>query len=268
MEIIISVIVGCICLIESSILIIVLLKKRRKQKNLKNQINYIAKITHDLRTPIYAIDGFTLLASRTLNQPEKLELYLDKIKRISQQMLALVNDSIDLSKIQNNKLEVSYENTNLEDCIHTVIENVEAQIENKNLAFEKKIYILHKIVKTDSKILFKILLNLLSNALKYTSSNGTIRFHVFEEEKSEKSSTYRFEIQDTGCGMSKSFQKCVFEPFAQEGKLEHTDVASSGLGMCIVKHLVESLHGKILLNSEQGIGTQISVLFDFEIVSN
>ena len=264
MEIVLWIILSVLCLVDCIVLIIFLVKRRSRNKALKTQIDYTAKIVHDLRTPIYAIDGFTLLSTQCIDQPDKVAIYLDKIKRISHQMLTLVNDSIDLAKLQNDKLELVEQETDLVECINICVENIEAQIMNKNIVFEKNILIKHSVVKTDARVLIRILLNLLSNALKYTPSNGTIRLYVLEWEKNETEATYHFEIQDTGNGISKEFQKHIFEPFSQEGKVEHTDTESSGLGMFIVKNLVEQMKGKLLLNSEEHVGTQFIALFDFE----
>lgn len=242
-----------------------MIKKHKQKKSIASQIDFMAKITHDLRTPIYAIDGYTLLSTKCLDQPEKVEVYLDKIKRISKQMLALVNDSIDLAKLQNKKVRIKEQRIDLIERMNLCIENIEAQLENKNIHFVKKIQIENRFIQADGEVLSKIIINLLSNALKYTPSDGTITFSVFEKKKDELISTYTFEIQDTGCGMSKEFQKHIFEPFTQEGKAENTDVSSSGLGMHIVKQLVDLMRGTISVESEQFLGTQFTVSFDFNL---
>lgn len=264
-EIVLWILLSLICLFDLSLLIVFLIKRQQKKESIANQIDFMAKITHDLRTPIYAIDGYTLLSTKCLDRPDKVSIYLDKIKRISKQMMALVNDSIDLSKLQNNKIEVKKQRVDLLDCLNLCIENIEAQLENKNIHFVKQIQIEHSFVQADSDQLSKILINLLSNALKYTPSGGTISFLVSEKRIDEIISTYTFKIQDTGCGMSEEFQKHIFEPFTQEGKVENTDVSSSGLGMHIVKQLVELMHGNITVESIPSVGTTFIVSFNFNL---
>lgn len=265
MELVLWILLSLICLFNLILLIVFFIKKQQKKKSIANQIDFMAKITHDLRTPIYAIDGYTLLSMKCLDQPDKVKIYLDKIKRISKQMMALVNDSIDLSKLQNNKLEVKEQRVDLLECLNLCIENIEAQLENKNIHFVKQIQIEHTFVQADSDQLSKIIINLLSNALKYTPSGGKITLFVLEKRKDQIISNYTFQIQDTGCGMSKEFQRHIFEPFTQEGKAENTDVSSSGLGMYIVKQLVDLMHGNITVDSKQSVGTAFTVSFDFNL---
>ncbi|MDE5856608.1 MAG: HAMP domain-containing histidine kinase [Anaeroplasmataceae bacterium] len=245
----------------------ILIGQRRKKKREQNNFDYFSKIIHDLKTPIYAIDGYTLLASKSLNKPEKVEEYLNKITNISHHMLALVKDVTDLSKINNGKLELTTTIGNLNEMIDTCLNNVEPQILRRSIRFEKDIQIVHPKVIADDLHLIQVLTNLLSNAIKYTESEGKIVFTVFEQDLNEETSTFVFRIKDTGYGMSEEFQKHLFEPFAQERTLAHTDVESSGLGLFIVKKLVDIMHGKIEVKSKQNEGSCFTVTINLDIVS-
>lgn len=265
MVIVLCVLFSIICVLDGILFIIFFVKRHQRKKTLINQIDYMAKLTHDLRTPLCAIDGYTLLCKNVLDEPEKLGVYIDKIKRVSNQMMVLINDSIDLSKAQNKKEKEKEQKIDLNECLNLCIESIEYQLENKSISFIKHIQIDHSTICTNEVYLKKIVLNLLSNALKYTPSDGTITLFVSERRKGEEKSTYTFVIEDTGCGMSKEFQKHIFEPFAQEGKVENTDVSSSGLGMYIVKQLVDLLQGSIRVESEQSVGTRFIVSLDFKL---
>lgn len=255
----------CIVLFLCFVILLGMLIFQRRNKK-KNDIDYFSKIIHDLKTPIYAIDGYVLLTTKNLNQPDKVEEYLNKISSLSHHMLALVKDVIDLSKINDNKLEMNLTIGNLNRIIDCCLEQIEPQIYNRNILFQKNIQIKHNKVLVDDLHLIQILTNLLSNAIKYTEPEGRISFSVIESQQNEEVSTYIFKIEDTGYGMSEEFQKHLFEPFAQERAFAHTDVESSGLGLFIVKKLVEMMHGTIEVESKINEGSRFTVIFNLDIV--
>ncbi|MDE6407572.1 MAG: HAMP domain-containing histidine kinase [Anaeroplasmataceae bacterium] len=247
-------------------LIVIFILQRKRKKNEQASFDYFSKIVHDLKTPIYAIDGFTLLASKNLDQPNKVEEYLNKITNISHHMLALVKDVTDLSKINSDKLEITKTIGNLIEIIDACLNNVEPQMLKRNIKFEKDVQILHPKVIADELHLNQVLTNLLSNAIKYTEPNGKISFTVEEQKLNDLTSTYIFKVKDTGYGMSEEFQKHLFEPFAQERALAHTDVESSGLGLFIVKKLIDKMNGKIEVTSKINEGSCFIVTLDLDIV--
>lgn len=244
----------------------ILLYLRKRKKKTKDQIDYIARIVHDMRTPIYSIDGYILLAEQKLDCPEKVKEYLVKTKNITQQLLAVVNDSVDYSKANNHKMSIENQETNLREWLQKCLSQIEILINNKGIKFVKTISIRHEKVWVDQDKLSKIILNLLSNALKYTKSDGVISLAIAEKEQNNLRSTYVFEVQDTGIGMSKEFQKHIFEPFSQEKTLEHTDIASSGLGMSLVKCMVDLIGGKIEVESKEFVGTKFTLTLECKLL--
>lgn len=265
-DIIILICLYCFIGVESIVLIVeaILLLKQRKNKN--QNIDYFSKVIHDLKTPIYAIDGYTLLAGQNLEQPQKVKEYLDKISSVSTHMSALVKDVNEISKLKDNKLTLNYQIKNLSDVLACCLENVEPQILKRSIHFVKSIQLVHSCVLVDDLHLIQILTNILSNAIKYTEANGSISFSVTEEEITQESATYIFKIQDTGYGMSEEFQKHIFEPFAQERSAAHTDVEGSGLGLFIVKKLVDMMKGNISVESKQNEGSCFTIRLHLDYI--
>lgn len=259
---IIIILVGMLCIMAS----ILLIQKKKESAN-RNEFDYFSKVIHDLKTPIYAIDGFTLLTKKCLDQPKKAEDYLEKISNVSRHMLALVTDVVDLSKIHDGKLSLNSTIENLEDVLNRCLENVEPQMIKRKLHFNKHVCITHKKVIVDALHLIQILTNILSNAIKYTEAEGAISFSLFEEVKTEDTSTFIFKIKDTGYGMSDEFQKHIFEPFAQERAMAHTDVESSGLGLFIVKKLIDLMKGTIVIDSKENEGSCFTISLDLVFIT-
>ncbi len=230
--------------------------KIKKKKDLFNQIDYIGKITHDLRTPIYAINGFITLAKTS---PKNINDYLLKVELITDKLLKLVNDSINYSKIKNNKFIINNKFNDIIDCVNLSIMNVESLLINKNIKLITNIDIKHQNVLFDSDKLYSIILNLLSNAYKYTNSGGYIYLNIKEDKY-----IYFFEIKDTGIGMSKKYLKEIFKPFSKELKTINDDVYSSGLGMSILKEMVDKMNGNIKIDSKENVGTTIQLKFNFK----
>lgn len=230
--------------------------KIKKKKDLFNQIDYIGKVTHDLRTPIYTINGFITLAK--IN-PNNLNDYLLKVECITKKMLKIVNDSINYSKIKNNKLIIDNKLNNIIDCINLSITNVESLLINKNIKLINNIDIKHQNAIFDADKLYSIILNLLSNAYKYTNPGGYIYISVKEDNY-----FYSFEIKDNGIGMSKKYLKEIFKPFSKEYKIINDDAYSSGLGMSILKEMVDKMNGIIKISSKENVGTTIQLKFNFK----
>ncbi|MDE6655979.1 MAG: HAMP domain-containing histidine kinase [Anaeroplasmataceae bacterium] len=251
------------CLI---ILLVILFLQNKRKNNNKNNVDYFDKIIHDLKTPIYAIEGFALLTTKSLDQPKKAEEYLGKIQNVSRHMLSLVKDILDISKINDGKLEIHNAIGDLNDILNCCLDTIEPQMIQRKIHFQKNFHFIHNKVIVDDLHLNQILTNILSNAIKYTEKEGSIIFTIFEKQKTEESSTYIFKIQDTGYGMSEEFQQHIFEPFAQEHTLAHTDVESSGLGLFIVKRLLELMGGAIEVDSKLNEGSCFTIQLDLDFI--
>lgn len=228
---------------------------------------FLFNMSHDMRTPMNAIMGFTSLAKRKLKQDEKATLdALDKIHSSGDILLKLINDILDLARIENGKLEICIEETNLEDCITLVHTLFDQSMGELNLLFNVSSNIKDKIVYCDSKFLSQIFINLLSNAQKFTPKGGSVDFS-FNQVPCDKKGFAKFNlsVKDTGIGMSKDFLCHAFDSFERERTSTESKVQGTGLGLAIVKKLTEALGGKIECKSESGKGSEFIIDFCFEI---
>lgn len=237
------------------------LKSMEKKTEAKNI--FFSSMSHDMRTPLNGIIGLSELAKNHLDKPETIKNYLEKINNSSKQLLNLINDILELSKLEFNKKEISEEEFSLYDKLNEIIDifKIEANKTKKN--FEINYNIENSYVKGDFPKLNQILNNLLSNAFKYTKEGGKVIFNI-TQIKREKTSNYSFEIIDTGCGMSKEFLEKIYEPFKRETKFGAKGIKGTGLGMAIVKNLVAQLEGEIKIESELEKGTKVNVLIPLE----
>lgn len=230
-----------------------------------NKNIFFSSMSHDMRTPLNGIIGLSELAKNHLNNPEIIKGYLEKINNSSKQLLNLINDILELSKIEFNKKEIVEEEFFLEEKLDEIIDIFKMEAERAKKNFEVKYEIENNFVKGDFCKLSQILNNLLSNAFKYTKENGSITFNI-KELKREKKSNYSFEIIDTGCGMSQEFLEKIYEPFERETRFGAKGINGTGLGMVIVKNLVALLEGEIKVESELNKGTTINLIIPLEIL--
>lgn len=234
------------------------LEEAKKANEFKSQ--FLSNVSHDLRTPMKAIMGLSTLM-REKNDIDRIELlnYLDRIDMASYNMLELINSILDLSKLENARLELKLLDGSITSLINDVVSIIKVQTNEKNQEFEVNNYCTEDFVKLDIMKMRQILLNVLSNAAKYTEENGKIRFDISNEDN-----IFKFVIQDNGIGMSKEYLKNVFVPFEREERARYID--GIGLGMAIVKKIVELLNGNIDIQSELGNGTKIMIKVPLEIV--
>lgn len=234
------------------------LEEAKKANEFKS--HFLSNVSHDLRTPIKAIMGLSTLM-REKKEMDGIELlsYLDRIDMASYNMLELINSILDLSKLENAKLKIKLLEGSITTLINDVVSIIKVQTNEKKQEFEINNYCTEDLVKLDVMKMRQILLNVLSNAAKYTEENGTIRFDISNEDN-----IFKFVIQDNGIGMSKEYLKNVFVPFEREDRARYID--GIGLGMVIVKKLVELLNGNIDINSELGNGTKITIKVPLDIV--
>lgn len=246
-----------------------LLEKALLQANKANKAksNFLSNMSHDIRTPMNAIVGFTELAISNIDCKEQVESYLGKIKTSGNHLLSLINDVLDMSRIESGKIHLEEKLCSLPDILHGLRNILQADMDAKQLEFCMDIAgIQNGEVYCDELRLKQVLLNLLSNSVKYTNAGGSILLRVEEKFGAPKGcANYEFYIKDTGIGMSKEFVSRIFEPFERERNSTISRIQGTGLGMSITKNLVDMMNGSIEVNSEQDIGTEVTTCFTFRL---
>ena len=222
---------------------------------------FLNNMSHDIRTPMNAIVGFTALAASHISNREQVQDYLSKISVSSQHLLSLINDVLDMSRIESGKMTLDESEVHLPDLIHDLRTIIHANITAKQLALHIDTRdVVNEDIITDKLRLNQVFLNILSNAIKFTPSGGTISFHVTEKPSPRPDHTvFEFRIRDTGIGMSKEFQKTIFEAFTREKTSTVSGIQGTGLGMAITKSIVDMMGGDISVRSEEGKGTEFTV---------
>ena len=232
----------------------------------KSKSEFFFNMSHDIRTPMNAIVGFTQLMRKHLGEADKEREYLDKIESSSQYLMELINNVLEMSRIENGRLDLDENIWNAKDFNDMLTDVFEGQMEQKGINFTRIIDVVHQDVYCDSLKLQEIFLNILSNALKYTPAGGSVRMELRELPSVVPGhARYQTVITDTGVGMSKEFLPHVFENFARERTSTESQIMGTGLGMPIVKQLVELMKGSIDVESEPGRGTRVTVCLDHRI---
>ena len=219
---------------------------------------FLNNMSHDIRTPMNAIVGFTALAASHIDNPEQVKDYLQKITVSSQHLLSLINDVLDMSRIESGKVTIEESDVHLPDVIHDLRTIIQANITAKQqeLLIDTQ-DVKHEDIITDKLRLNQVLLNILSNAIKFTPAGGTISFRLIEEPSSRADTAeFVFRIKDNGIGMSKEFQKTIFEAFTRERTSTVSGTQGTGLGMAITKNIVDMMGGSISVESEEGKGSE------------
>ena len=222
---------------------------------------FLTNMSHDIRTPMNAITGYTALAKKHVQDPEYVSDYLHKIEISSQQLLSLVNQVLEMSRIESGKVVLSEEPADVIGKAYDMRTLSGTDIENKNLTYNVNIKnVPHRHVLADGSRMNQVMLNIIGNAIKYTPEGGRIDYTV-EELPSDRDGygLYAFTVADTGIGMSEEFQKHLFEEFARENSSTVSHIQGTGLGMPIVKRLVDLMGGEITVKSKLGEGTTITV---------
>ena len=222
-------------------------------------------LSHDIRTPMNAIIGITTLMKNELHQPEKLAEHLDKLENSGQLLLGIINDILDMSRIESGKTTLNVEKTNLPQQISQLDSIIRQQAGQRRQTFTVNTHLQHENVLADPNRLNRVLMNILSNAVKYTPTGGHIRFEVDELPRNEHYARYRFIVQDDGIGMSKAYQKTLFDPFTREERSGTNKVQGTGLGMAITKNIVDLMGGSINVESTTGKGTRFEVVLEFPV---
>lgn len=229
--------------------------------------NFLANISHDIRTPMNAIIGFTTLLERNVELPEKAKEYTRKIDYSGRHLLGLINDILDMSKIESGQTTLHVAEFDLEELLEETGSIVLSQAGTKKQTFRiSKEGKLPKMLLGDRTRLSQILLNLLSNAVKYTQPEGTIFLKVEGTESTIRRHIHlRFVVADNGCGMSENYVKTIFEPFSRENTESNREIQGTGLGMAITKNIVDLMGGTILVDSTPGKGSTFTVNLELQV---
>ena len=222
---------------------------------------FLNNMSHDIRTPMNAIVGFTALAASHIDNKEQVQDYLGKISVSSQHLLSLINDVLDMSRIESGKVSIEETDVHLPDVIHGLRTIIQSNITAKQLElFIDTQNVMHEDIITDKLRLNQVLLNILSNAIKFTPAGGKITFRVIEKPSSvDNIANFEFRIKDNGIGMSEEFQKSIFEAFSREKTSTVSGIQGTGLGMAIAKNIVDMMGGVIMVNSTEGKGSEFIV---------
>ncbi len=231
----------------------------------KAKTDFLANMSHDIRTPMNAIIGITTLMKNELHQPEKLAEHLGKLENSGQLLLGIINDILDMSRIESGKTTLNVEKMNLPQQISQLDSIIRQQAGQRRQTFTVNTHLQHENVLADPNRLNRVLMNILSNAVKYTPTGGHIRFEVDELPRNEHYARYRFVVQDDGIGMSEAYQKTLFDPFTREERSGTNKVQGTGLGMAITKSIVDLMGGSIGVESATGRGTRFEVALEFPV---
>ncbi len=230
---------------------------------------FLNNMSHDIRTPMNAIIGFTSLAAAHIDNTEQVQDYLSKITTSSNHLLSLINDVLDMSRIESGKVKIEEKETSLPEIMHDLKTIVQADITSKQLEFFiDTADVVNEHVLCDKLRLNQVLLNLLSNAMKFTKPGGIVSVRILQKGNApEGCACYEFQVKDTGIGMSKEFLEHVFEPFEREQTSTVSGIQGTGLGMAITKNIVDMMGGTISVDSEVGKGSTFCVDLQFKICS-
>ena len=235
------------------------------EKASKAKTDFLSNMSHDIRTPMNAIIGITTLMKNELHQPEKLAEHLGKLETSGRLLLGIINDILDMSRIESGKTTLNIEKTNISQQVSQLDSIIRQQASQRRQTFTVETHMQHENVLADPNRLNQVLMNILSNAVKYTPQGGRIRLAVDELTHTEHYAKYCFVVQDNGIGMSEAYQKTLFEPFTREEKSGTNKVQGTGLGMAITKSIVDLMGGTIRVESATGKGTRFEVVLEFPI---
>ena len=228
--------------------------------------DFLSRMSHEIRTPMNAIIGMTTIAGAYLDDRSRVQDCLAKIGYSSKHLMSLINDILDMSKIEEGKMQIAREPFNLVTVIESVTSIIYPQAEEKGVAFTVPLVDIDvTVLAGDNLRLNQVLLNLLTNAVKFTPEGGSVRLEIHQMRRTREKVSLRFLVNDTGIGMSRDFLKRVFQPFEQESAATGLQYGGTGLGMAITKNLVTLMGGVISVDSEPGKGTAFMVDLSFDV---
>ncbi len=230
---------------------------------------FLNNMSHDIRTPMNAIIGYTNLCSQNIDNEGMVSDYLGKIKQSSDYLLSLINDVLDMSRIESGKIQIDEKKENLYDILNSLSNIVKADVDSRHHEF----VIDYKEVKNaevycDKLKLTQVLLNIVSNSIKYTNDGGLISLIVNQTDNDKNYATYEFCVKDNGIGMEEEYVKTIFEPFTRMYTSTVSGIQGTGLGMSIAKNIIDRMGGRISVKSQIDVGTEISVFIDLKKVEN
>lgn len=233
----------------------------------KAKTDFMNRMSHDIRTPINGILGMMQIIRKNWGDMDKLDDSLNKMEVLTKHLNELVEDILNMSKLESDHMEIVNEPFDLNDMVEELNSLIDAQVSLQNITYHNHMEnVVHTHLIGDALQLRRILINLLTNAIKYNKSNGTIDMFVREMSSDDSKVTFEFEIKDTGIGMSEDYiENHLFTPFSQAKQDARTRYEGTGLGMSIVKGLVDKLGGNIDVKSEVGVGTQIKVVLTYQL---
>ena len=230
---------------------------------------FLNNMSHDIRTPMNAIIGFTGLATEHIDNKEQVTDYLSKISQSSEHLLSLINDVLDMSRIESGKMNISNRAENLADIIHTLKGIVLSDVRFRKQQFFVELEdVSNEIIMCDKLRLNQVLLNVVSNAIKYTPRNGLITMNIKEMPAESGYGIYEFKVKDNGIGMSEEFLKQIFDPFTRVNSSTVSGIQGTGLGMSITKNIVDMMGGTIRISSLENEGTEVVMTFKFELCND
>ena len=233
----------------------------------KAKTDFMNRMSHDIRTPINGILGMMQIIRKNWGDMDKLDDSLNKMEVLTKHLNELVEDILNMSKLESDHMEIVNEPFDLNYMVEELNSLIDAQVSLQNITYHKHMEnVVHTHLIGDALQLRRILINLLTNAIKYNKSNGTIDMYARETSSDDSKVTFEFEIKDTGIGMSEDYiENHLFTPFSQAKQDARTRYEGTGLGMSIVKGLVDKLGGNIEVKSEVGVGTQIKVVLTYQL---
>ncbi|MCM1308006.1 MAG: response regulator [Butyrivibrio sp.] len=222
---------------------------------------FLSNMSHDIRTPMNAIIGFTTIAVSHIDNKTQVQDCLQKVLASSNHLLSLINDILDMSRIESGKVQIKEQECNISELTHNLVNIIQPQVKAKQLElFIDTFDVANEDIVADSLKLSQIFVNLLSNAVKYTPAGGTVSFRIQQETTFHRGyGDYVFTVKDNGIGMSSDFVEHIFEPFEREASTTKTGIQGTGLGMAITKNIVEMMGGTITVQSEKGKGSEFRV---------
>ena len=243
------------------------LARIKAEENSKAKSQFLSNMSHDIRTPMNAILGYTKLARQKNMSAEEIQDFLAKIENSGEHLLELINDVLEMSRIESGRLELNVAENDLKKILSNLRDMFSTQMQTKKINFVvDTAQVENNFVFCDSQKLNRILLNLTSNAYKFTPEGGEIKITLREVESSESDfGSYELRVKDSGIGMTKEFAAEVFEPFTRERTSTVSKIQGTGLGMAITKNFVDLMNGKISVETEQGKGTEFIINLQFKL---
>ncbi|MCM1544996.1 MAG: response regulator, partial [Ruminococcus sp.] len=241
--------------------------QREAERSNRAKSEFLSNVSHDIRTPMNAIVGMTEIAIANIDDPERVSDCLKKITVSGKQLLGLINNVLDMSKIENGKMTLTMEQVSLRELMDSVVSVIQPQIKMKKQNFDVHIRnITSEVVSCDCVRLNQVIMNLLSNAVKFTPDGGSICLQLDESdsEKGENFVRVHLMVKDSGIGMTDEFLSRVFESFVRADSARVHRTEGTGLGMAITKYIVDAMDGQIEVTSTPNVGSEFNVYFDFE----